>query len=1433
MKTRKKLNLRFLAGVLAVVAVLGVGVHFVHGFQVKRNASGLLHRADKAKEDNDADKEREYLARYLGFVPEDDDAQARYGECLDEQAKKSGSIRGRMLAFFKLEAVLRRDPQRSDIRRRQVDIAMALGKFADALVHLRVLHEAAPEDAELERLMGRCEEANGQFRNAVQAYEGAIRHAPDQIDNYLRVAVLARERLDDANKANAVLVAMIEANPNAFQAYLARARYRLQFDGKLPSTLDKAGADVRRARELAADEPEVVLVAADLARAQGTPDKARALLRQGIQSHPRDARLYLALIALEVRDDKAKDALILVRQGVKELPDNGDLLHALADLLVQDGELKEAEETIARLRQMKYAAPLLDYLQARIHVRKGEWSAAGVLLERVRSRLSRLPGLEVQALLLLGQCHEQLGNPDQALLAYQQARKLDPLSVAVPYRLGAVLMTLGRTDEALAEFRHILAAPKMPAGMHTLLARALIVRNARLPRKDRDLDEIKRELALAAKETPDAVELPILQAETLLLADAKQTDAARRLIETARAAHADEVQLWIALAQLAERDEALRILERAQSRPKLAERVELRLARLGYLTRPTVEAKTTEDVKKAAVKVRQTLVEMEKDAAKLAEADRPRLLNGLADAYMRLGDSAEAERLWKRVAEQQPNNLAIRLILFDLALLAKSATDIDRVLAELRGIEGDDGVFWRYAEASRRMQQAQPKDKEQLSDTGRRLLREARQYLIAAGSRRTSWPRIPALEAEIDEREGNIPAAIDKYQQALALGERRPAIVRRAVQLLFEQRRFDEANLAVRKLLDQQNTLLSAGLGKLATETLLAGADPANRDSERALELALKSVAPDSKVYQDHLWLGRILWALDKQAEAEKALRHAVELDERAPETWVTLVAFLAGSGKKKEAEQAIEQAAKKLPADRASLALAACYENIGDLKKAEEHFLSALKAAPEDVGMLRNVAGFHIRHGQQAKAEPRLRAILALDAKASAADLTWARRSLAATLADGGDRRRFDESLTLIDKNLADNKNAVADQHVRALLLATRLSRRKEAIRLFEDLARRGPLDANERFVLVRLYLAEDNWPQAQLHLLTLLASPEGKNPSYQAYYARRLLQRGAVADADAQLEKLQKAMPDAPLTREIKARVLQAKGKDAEALAEIRAYAQSKDADLARAALLLETLGQVGPANRAEPYRAEAEAMYRKYVAVSDKPERFLTLAAFLGRQHAVAESLSCCEQAVKNKVAAEAVAQVLTGVLRANAARPADCRRVETTLKDMLAKATDSVALLICLADLYDLQERFADAEEVYRRALSKDGDNVMVLNNLAWLLAFKKPAAHQQALEAIDRAIDRVGPSPELLDTRGVIYLTMAQSDRAIDDLQTAAAQSPSASRYFHLAQALAAANKPREARQALDEAKKRGFDVEKVHPLEKPLGRQLMAALQSR
>ena len=123
-------------------------------------------------------------------VPGDTEALARYGVMLaDEQLAKSPKAKFR--ALLVLNKVLYREPERHDVRRRVVRLSMDLGLFANARDDLEnPLVPAFPGDAELQRLLGRCYEALGNYPKAREAYEQEA-----EIDD--RAAELTRWNDDD------------------------------------------------------------------------------------------------------------------------------------------------------------------------------------------------------------------------------------------------------------------------------------------------------------------------------------------------------------------------------------------------------------------------------------------------------------------------------------------------------------------------------------------------------------------------------------------------------------------------------------------------------------------------------------------------------------------------------------------------------------------------------------------------------------------------------------------------------------------------------------------------------------------------------------------------------------------------------------------------------------------------------------------------------------------------------------------------------------------------------------------------------------------------------------------------------------------------------------------------------------------------------------
>src|SRR5262249_24960216 len=276
-----------------------------------------------------------------------------------------------------------------------------------------------------------------------------------------------------------VMDEMIAANKTAFQAYLVRARYRSQY-----GTLQTWEEEVTRAAQLAPDEPDVMLARAELAQAHNDLGQSRELLQRALKRVERSA-LFVTLARVELQAGRPRQAVACLRQAVEKTSEAIELQEALVEALVESGELSEANEVVGRLREQGFPKPALDYLEARILMRKGQWAEAVRLLESARPSLTALPERASRVSLALGECHERLGNTDKAIEAYEQAARDDPRGLAARSARASLLLAAGRISEAIRECRKIASLPQAPGGGLTLLARGLINQNLRLAENER------------------------------------------------------------------------------------------------------------------------------------------------------------------------------------------------------------------------------------------------------------------------------------------------------------------------------------------------------------------------------------------------------------------------------------------------------------------------------------------------------------------------------------------------------------------------------------------------------------------------------------------------------------------------------------------------------------------------------------------------------------------------------------------------------------------------------------------------------------------------------------------------------------------------------------------------------------------------------------
>jgi tetratricopeptide (TPR) repeat protein len=1393
----RKLNVKFLL-YLVVGTVLVVGAVFlVHRLQAAQMAEALLWQADRAEKEGRLEQTARYLRRYLEFEPGDLDNRARLGRIL-ASPQLAVTPKTREQARFVLEQVLTREPKRHDVRLLLVRMALDLERYDLAAEHLNLLRLANSADADVLALTGQMYEAQGKDVEAIPWLAKAMQQAPGKVEHFVRLAYLLR-RLDrvregnEARQADKVMNELVARNPSSYQAHLERWRYRKLFTNlKQTSALQEAEKDVQEAMRLAGTEVDVLLASADLAQMKDELPKARAQLEEAIKRYPRDGRPYQALANVHVQTGELTQAVACLRRGLGAVAaaSQFDLLWALANVLIDGNKLDEAEKTITQIRKQNYSTIGIEYLQARCLMQQGHWSEAVKALESLQPRLKTAPELTRQVDLHLGTCYEHLEDPAARQKALARVIEQDPASV--PARLQQVNLhwEAGRIDAAIAEYRQIMKLPQAPPDGWVVIARMLLLSNLQSERPN--WNEVEDALAWALKAQPSGMEVWLLKAE-LLVAQKKLDDAENVLTTLNEHRKGKEITIWAALVNLAEHrkqpQKARQLLAEAQKNVK--DSVELRLLRARL------------DLKKADAGAAKVLAELEQGLEKFSAVERSRLLNGLAEASFRAGNTKDAQRLWRQLAKEpeHANDLRLRFLLLDLALEAGEESGIRQTLDEIKRIEGGELSLWRYGEAARLIHQAK-----QGGPGKKDLLTQARTLLDTVAKQRPSWPVVAVARAEMEEVRGNPEQAIANYRQALDLGERSPRVLRQLVQLLFSRQRYQEAEQEIHKF--QKTAPFSSDVQRLVVVLSLQ-----NQNYSRAEQLVQQSVAADSQDYREHLWIGQVLAARPQpSAQAQKSLRRAVALGGKYAETWVSLVQYLAATKQIEEAEKVIAQAQAAMLPEQKSLGLAQCYEALGRSEQAQKHYQEALSAHPEDVLVVRSVGAYFLRTGKAADAEPLLRQILQRKIKVSDSDVAWARRSLALFLATAVDFSRYRDALALVGVALdekgnltsktLDSEETLEDVAVRAKVLAAHHVRscRDRALALFEDLQKRQALTPDDQFVLAQLYDSKGPdpvWWKKARNQLEDLTSVYSKNPIYLSYYALALLRRGEAREAQrvidllAQAEKVRQVERGLFGSVELRARAWEALGQGKKAVEELRSYAE-------------------------EP---------------SAKPERRLLLAVCLARQKQLTEALELCDKAWTN-CEPEAVGGASIAVLRTGKPSEEQYERVEKALRAAIDKSSAPAILQTQLADLLDLRGRFADAEALYRKVLEKDARNVIGLNNLAWLLA-QKPGKAAEALGLINRAIGFSGPRPELLDTRAVAYLALGQGKEALADLEEATREAPTPTRTFHLARAHHLVNNSKAAVAALRKAQADGLDAPLLHPIERDTYSKLVAELRLR
>ncbi|HET8576980.1 MAG TPA: tetratricopeptide repeat protein [Methylomirabilota bacterium] len=535
-----------------------------------------------------------------------------------------------------------------------------------------------------------------------------------------------------------------------------------------------------------------------------------------------------------------------------------------------------------------------------------------------------------------------------------------------------------------------------------------------------------------------------------------------------------------------------------------------------------------------------------------------------------------------------------------------------------------------------------------------------------------------------------------------------------------------------------------------------------------------------------HMRLGLVALERGDPRKAEDWFRRAISLDPALVEGRHGLAVALLRQGQVERAvaeTQAWEQqAGSKNPGAR--YLLATTYRDVGRITEAERVLDQLLSDSPDFFPALVMQGIVKLELGKVPEAAPLLQR--AVD---RAPGSPWARLGLAIVQRVRG---QLDTSRIELEK--------LTQEYPRWALAQFQLGEtlwigkdREAALRAFDRAEQVSPNPSVARLRAAQFFMLAGELDQAIARAKGALGSQVGRDAHY--LIAQAYLAKGELDPAQRELEAAANESPQDPGPAMRLARLHMARGRPQQALAEFERAARLAPSSVEPLVGRAEAYAALRQPTEAD--RAAQEVVQRQ----GETPEAFVFLGIIRERAGQTDEAAKAFEQALQRQPHHLAAARALAA-LYLRTQRPAEATR----LLEETANANPGTALpLLDLGVAYQSVGDPAAAERAYRQGLARDPNNVLILNNLAYLLG-EDSSKLDEALGLAERAYKTAPRSPAVADTLGWLLYQKGDLNRSETLLTQAVQQAPTSSElHYHLGMVYLKQGKIAEARRELEQA----------------------------
>jgi len=1346
------------------VVILGVSAFGLRQWRRSNRAEKGLILGNKAYDEQRWEDAAEHLGSYIALEQGDVSAILKYA---DAQLKIRPVKRNRIQqAIGAYRTVLRTDRNNSEAAMQLTEIYLGIGSPGEAeLIAKRQLE--INQDPGLRRMLALALAGQRKFNEAAAELKTIIQEHPEQISAYETLGQLIEQRPEDFSDLPSYWYNQaVEKNPSSALAYIIRASFYQRSED-----VTRALSDLEQAEKQDMTDSTVRLRLAKELIALNALERAQVHLLAVQETSPTEVELWNTWGGLALKSKSQEKMLTIAENGLKELSSQPwDFMPLATELFIRSGKLEDANDCIAKMKEKDISPASVEFLQGLIAANQGH------LFDAVKYwRQSMISGNKsVYLRMALASAMSRLGNTQSAIQQLRTIISESPGYFEAYLALAKISAQTGNWVEAaeLAEKAIALSPGNQEAVLLYQQARMQLLLTTSVEGGAVDvtaLNDLQQQLSVLEKNAESVGEVKLLQFRLALQQDklAEAELLAGQLKET----NLPKVKIAMAEAELLAAQDKIdeAILRINEAMAELPDSVEM----VRYLA---ILLNQKGDQKECEASIKNAL---ERIGTPIARRELGLLL---AQFYTRWEQKDNAYALLNTLARKLPDDIPLKRRLLLCEQVINDPDQAQQIVNDIKSIEGQDGWQWRYEQAKVwfAMDDFKSRYPQILS-----LLQENMQI-------NTNDQTSHLLLARTYERAGEMQLATSTYREILSQSPDDLSVIIPAVAALYSARQYDEAEQVLNRASRQK--LYHPELQRLQFRSHMRHG---RLDSASGILRDILDNDPNNQTVCLSLALLKI--RQDEFDEASELLTRQKNLYPESLPVAAAQIQLNIRQDRKTEALKISDEIVKSLNNASAYILRARTYATLSRSGEAVKDLDHAVSMEPENIEVWIARSDFYRSTGRPEKASVDIKQAMDL----SPENVQLQKRAIPLYIASGN-REMVQEGKALLEKTLESNPEDIGLRLLKARLVLNEGTAPtiESARQMLQKITEQQP-EISEAWVLLgEIAIKQGRFDKAMEAALGGLANgPNDKN--LLLLKARAEAARSPVL-AIPTLRRLHELDPG-----DLNVAVLMAD-----------TYIKADEPDKA-VNLLREQLSVCEVSDRGKCKTALAVALYKS----GNKAEARKEFDSLLESEPNEPGSLLAQVQLLKDEKAWDELNRKVVGWYAKN---PEDSRTPVSVARDlMLAKDSqarktaedilrmilkdnsDSIEAMSVLAILLQISGRPEESSTLYQRILEIDSENIISMNNLAWIMS-EVQGKHQEALELAHRGLKIAPNYYDLIDTRGVIYYRLGEFDKAVLDFTKCLKLYPditpsSIGTRFYLARAFAQLGQKGKAIQYLKEA----------------------------